>query len=218
MCLKDGMENFFNWSVNKYSRINVQKLLDAELECAGTLLEVILNGIDNLGGLYYGFDKGSSKRRSIQFMKEIMKIDESLAKFLYEIVRCGIVHQGTPKIGVKYFLEYKYSEKGKIFYKSSDGHIWLNVVGLARLYLDTIEIINSNPEQYIHDYPKLQNGDKNIFNDAINKIENDIDVFAYDIGNKRMQEKYPQASLSAYKANGTLNISIDSPNQRRTYE
>ena len=203
---------FFERSVIKYSKSDVCALLKAKLDCAGPLLEVIVNGIDNLGGIFYGFSIGS-KERSVRFMKEKMNVSESLAKFLYTIVRCGVAHQGMPKIGLIYFVEYDYPEKAKIFCKDSKENICLNVVGLAQRYLDTIDDLNADIEKYDLHVPPINVREEEIFKRAKNEIKHSIDDMAFDIGNKRMQKEHPGASYAAYSATGVLKVCIDSPNQ-----
>lgn len=206
-------KSFFERSVIKYSKSDVCALLEAKLDCAGPLLEVIVNGIDNLGGICYGFSKGNSKERSVRFMKEEMKFSDSLALFLYTIVRCGVAHQGMPKIGLIYFVEYDYPEKEKIFCKDSKDNICLNVVGLAQRYLDTIDAINVDIEKCDLHVPPITPNEEAIFEEAKNEIKHNIDDLAFDIGNKRMQKEYPTASCSAYSAEGTLKVCTDSPEQ-----
>lgn len=203
---------FFERSVIKYSKSDVCSLLKAKLNCAGPLLEIIVNGIDNLGGICYGFSKGS-RERSIRFMKEKMNVSESLAQFLYNIVRCGITHQGIPKIGLIYFVEYDYPDKEKIFCKDTEENIYLNVVGLAQLYIDTIDDIKTDIEKLNLHIPPINFREEEIFKQAKNEIKQNIDDIAFDIGNKRMQKEHPGASYSAYSAKGVLKVCIDSPNQ-----
>lgn len=203
---------FFERSVIRYSKSDVCALLKARLDCAGPLIEVIVNGIDNLGGALYGFERGEkgSRYRSVRFMKEKMNISESFAEFLYAVVRCGIAHQGMPKIGLIYFVEYDCPE---IFYKDSEGNIWLNVVGLAQRYLDTIDTLNMDIEKYHLHIPPITSKEKTIFEQAKNEITANIDDLAFDIGNKKMRDEHPTASYSAYSAKGTLKVCIDSPAQ-----
>ena len=203
---------FFERSVNNYSKSDVYALLEARLDCAGPLLEVIVNGIDNLGGIVYGFTK-KSKSRSVRFMNEKMNISESLAEFLYAIVRCGIAHQGMPKIGLIFFVEYDYPEKEKILCKDSKGNICLNVVGLAQCYLNTISILNAEIEKYDLHVPPITPKEKALFKKAKIEITDDVDDIAFDVGNKKMREEHPTASYAAYSAKGTLKVSLDSPDQ-----
>jgi len=59
MC-KGDIKEYFEKTVIKYSKTDVQRLLEAKLDCAGPLLTVIFNGIDNLGGLCYGYQENTS--------------------------------------------------------------------------------------------------------------------------------------------------------------
>lgn len=204
---------FFERSVLKYSRLDVCTLLEAKLDCAGPLLEVIVNGIDCLGGILYGFEPRNSKHRSVRFMKEKMSIPESLAKFFYSAVRCGIAHQGMPKIGLIYFVEYEYPEQERIFSKDGEGNIWINVVGLAQCFLNTIDTLSADIETCILNIPEIPCKEKRILKQALNEITNDIDDIAFDIGNEKMHQRYPTASYSAYSTKGTLRVCKDSPKQ-----
>ena len=65
----------------KYSRGDVEKLIEAKLDVAGPLLHVVLNGIDAMGGVCFGFDTGVGER-SKRFMTDIMNLDASLARFI----------------------------------------------------------------------------------------------------------------------------------------
>lgn len=201
---------YFKHSVVRYSMTDVQELLKAKLSCAGPLLEVVVNGIDNVGGICYGFSSESGSR-SEQFMTKKMSISTALAKFLYSIVRCGVAHQGMPKIGVIYFVEYEYPQKEKIFYMDSDNNIWLNVVSLALRYLDAINAINEDIENNALNFPILQPKENAIFNQAKVEINDIINELAFNVGTQRMDKEHPGASCSAYSAVGTLKVSIDSP-------
>jgi hypothetical protein len=212
MSTKEG-KAFFEHSVLKYSRLDVCALLEAKLDCAGPLLEVIVNGIDNLGGILYGFGPRNSKHRSVKFMKEKMSIPELLAKFLYSTVRCGVAHQGMPKIGLIYFVEYRYQEQDRIFSKDSEGNVCINIVGLAQCYLNAIDTVSADVENCTLNVPPIPLEEKKILEAAWNEIANDIDDIAFDIGNKRMHQQYPSTSYSAYSSKGTLRVCKDSPNQ-----
>src|SRR3989338_9093785 len=140
MSSNEIVKSFFERAIKKYSKKDVECLLEAKLNCAGPLLEVIVNGIDSLGGICYGFKRNNSENRSIQFMKEIMGMNPVLAKFLYVIVRCGVTHQSMPKIGVKYSVLYDRptAVRGIIFSKDADRFVYVNVVELAYYYIDAI--------------------------------------------------------------------------------
>jgi hypothetical protein len=204
---------FFERSVLKYSRLDVCALLEAKLDCAGPLLEIIVNGIDNLGGILYGFGHRNSQSRSVKFMKERMGVPESLAKFLYSAVRCGIAHQGMPKIGLVYFVEYEYPDQEKIFSKDGKGNIWINIVGLARCYLDAIDTVCADVGNCVLNVPPTPFAERRILEQVWNEIANDVGDIAFDIGNKRMHQQHPTASYSAYSPKGTLRVCKDSPNQ-----
>ena len=188
---------FFQTSVLKYSKRDVEELLEKKLNCAGPLLTIVANGIDNLGGMCYGFKKGS-KDRSVDFMVHKMNMPEALAKAIYEIVRCGIVHQGMPKVGFDYGVLYDRPEKRQIYYKAGDS-ICLSVVEFAYAYLEAVDHIAMNPEKHIRHYPRLDDKSKKSFEDAIKHIEDYTGGCCY------------RSSLSAYGPDYNLDVSIELP-------
>lgn len=214
--MNEDVGEYFQRSVVKYSRGDVERLIKAQLDCAGPLLMVVLNGIDNLGGICYGFGPHNSKERSIKFMTEKMGINESVSKFLYSIVRCGISHQGMPKIGLRSFLEYNRIDKGRIFYKQLDDFIWLNVTELAYLYIETIDQIAANITGHILYMPPTDQDILNTFNEARENISDDIEQLAIKIGEHREMietTKYEKgeikvvSSSSAYTPDNTILVS-----------
>ena len=142
-------------------------------------------------------------------MKNMMGVTPHLATFLYVAVRCGVAHQGMPKIGLKYFVEYSRRAKGIIFYhSSSDDHIYLNIVELAYLYLDTIEKIAASIDTYLFHVPTTNAEAKRVFDDAVTEITNDADELADKIGT---EDQEPGCSLAAFSPDNILNITPDSP-------
>lgn len=188
---------YFQRSSIRYSKGDVQELLEKELNCAGPLLAVIVNGIDSLGGMRYGFHKGSRKR-SVEFMKSYMNLSEPVAEFIYMIVRNGIVHQGMPKVGFDYGVLYDRPEKRQIYYKAGDS-ICLSVVEFAYAYLEAVDHIAMNPEKHIRHYPRLDDKSKKSFEDALKHIEDYTGGCCY------------RSSLSAYGPDYNLDVSIELP-------
>lgn len=210
------VKKYFRRSAVEYSKGDVERLLKVKLDCAGPLLIVVLNGIDNLGGMCYGFRPDNSKERSIKYMTEKMKIDGSISKFLYATVRCGISHQGMPKIGLSFFVRYDRVDKGNIFYKCSKNFIWLNVAELAYLYIETIDRIASDLASHVSHMPPTNEDLLDIFNEASGKISNDIEQLTAKIAEQdRVIEmaKYQKgeikaiSSSSAYTPDNTILVS-----------
>lgn len=190
---------YFQRSSIRYSKGDVQELLEKELNCAGPLLAVIVNGIDSLGGMRYGFHKGSRKR-SVEFMKSYMNLSEPIAEFIYMIVRNGIVHQGMPKVGVEFGVIYDRPEKGRVYYKSYDW-IYINIVEFAHTYLEAIDQIAKEPEKHIHHCPRLEANDRRAFEDARVAIEEYSGVIRYGSSRAPRDPSYD------------LNISIELPSE-----
>lgn len=211
---------YFKKSAIEYSKGDVRELLEKKIDCAGPLLAVVVNGIDNLGGMCYGFEIGS-KRRSVNFMKDKMGILESVAKFLYSAVRCGEVHQGMPKIGLKFFVTQDRLAKGKMIYKHKDSkYLFLDLTEFAYSYIDAIDQIENKPEERIHNYPSPGAEAKELFDNAMRDIKDDIQDLIDVIFRKRETEAMKKAgreplaewgSSAAYTPDNTLNITIDLP-------
>jgi hypothetical protein len=181
---------YFEKSAIKYSKGDVIALLNSRLSCAGPLLTTTLNGIDNLGGMCYGFAQQVGDR-SIKVMTEKMGFPEDVAKLLYEVIRCGIVHQGMPKMGLEFFVAYNRFAGDEIFYKKSDGYIFMNVTEFAYRYLDIIDKITRDPEIHIVDYPRYNEEKGKAFKKA---FDNAKDYITRDI------EDYEKARLSGWEA------------------
>lgn len=85
---------------------DLEYLIEINCKQAGIILNEIFRAIDTLGGCLYGFkknNKDNSKKRSVKFMQQKLHFDKELAFFLYLSVRCGNLHEGSPKNNVKYF-------------------------------------------------------------------------------------------------------------------
>lgn len=190
----EPIKDYFERAVMEYSKGDVLQLLDARLTCAGPLLNIVMDGIDHLGGMCYGFGSPpGSKRRSADFMIDKMKLPRELADLLYTVVRCGIAHEGMPKIGVNFFVIYERFEPGRIFYNYEvDDNIWLSVVELAYLYLSTIERINNNWSGEIVHFPPSSLVNKEIFDAAKGIITDDVRSLA--------QKEYEYKRQNAVKA------------------
>lgn len=167
-------KSYFERSVIKYSKGDIQALLKSELPCAGPLLVTTLNGIDNLGGMCYGFRTGNVGERSTKFLHEKMGVPEALAEFLYKSARCGLVHQGMPKMGLEFFVQYDGSNKDEIFYEQPGKYIILDVTELADRYLKAIDKIAAEPEKHIDHRPQYAKQEKSaleaLFGDAKTEI------------------------------------------------
>ena len=141
--------------LKKYSIGDVESLIESGKDKAGPFLMVVMSGIDAFGGACYGFKdsrtgKDNSRKRSIDFMVCKMRIDRPVAKFLYLSVSCGVIHEGMPKVGITYEVDYKHPEWSTAF-RMECQKITLNVFGFANHYLNTIKALNCSDYK---DYPK----------------------------------------------------------------
>lgn len=151
---KNYFKLFYDWSTK-----DIKECLKLKSN-AGPVLVMVVNGIDILGGMCYGFKKDNSKERSIKFMKNKMGVAKPVAQLLYENIRCGMIHQGapkgTPEMGVEFYIQQDddITNKEKFFCKNIEkNYLRLNVSAFAFLYIDTINKIDSDIEEHIHYNP-----------------------------------------------------------------
>jgi hypothetical protein len=209
---------YFKKAVMKYSKGNVEELFDKQIECAGTYLDVVCNGIDLMGGICYGFHEGVGTR-SKRFMKEHMNIEETIADLLYTCVRCGITHQGMPKIGIRYGLRPERTKPEIILYKNEDNDVlYLNVTELVLSYLTAIERIAQNPAAYALHIPPFEPKVRTSFINALNYVPNEISELCEAVEASHGEEEEARfsrgeidtlPSSSAYFPDNVLNISLD---------
>jgi hypothetical protein len=173
---KARIEVYFKQVVRDYNCGDVRALLNAELEQAGPLLTSVVNGMDLVGGMAHGFSHGSADR-SVQFMKKYLAVSEEEAKLLYALVRCGMDHEGTTKLAVRFFVHYECRNKGVFLYKDRESCIWLNVTELAYAYLQAIDRIATDVHAHLSHIPELSKKDENVFVAALEKIGADIGDF-----------------------------------------
>lgn len=155
--------------LKKFTIGDVEALIKSEIDNAGPLLMVVMNGINAFGGVRYGFTGITDKDRCIKFMKNEMRIDDKVAKFLYKSVRCGVVHEGMPVVGITYEVDYKKPEWSTAFRIESQ-EIILNVVGLANYYK---AVVNGLADSDYNDYPQRDVTElRNLLPDVRNWVEN----------------------------------------------
>lgn len=217
--MQDKAIKYFNKAVLNYNKSDIVTLIKNNIKNAGPLLCATVNGIDLVGGMCFGFDTGS-KRRSVDFMKTYMNINESVAKVLYSCVRCGIAHQGMPKVGYKFFVWEKRTQEGIFLYKDEEGYIWLNVSEFALNYLEAIEKISKEVKHHIFHFPSLPDEEYQIFMESKSHIKNDIMEFCDAVSRLHRLEEEDKfnrgeidciSSSSAYFPDNTIEISIVIP-------
>lgn len=168
-------QKYFEKAILQYNKGDIEKILDARIKCAGPLLHTVLHGIDTMGGICYGFDKGSSVR-SVDYMKTYMNISPQLSAFIYSSIRCGLTHEGMPRMGLKFYAHYDRLEKAIIFSSyTGDDYIYLNVVEFAYIYLDSIQNIFHSANILVKFEPKPKSVDLRLFKDAKQEVDKDID-------------------------------------------
>ncbi len=208
---------YFRKAALKYIRGDIKELLSSSnLTCAGPLLSVTVNGIDLMGGICFSFNKGSHVR-SVEYMTKYMNIDKYVANALYVGVRCGVAHQGMPKIGFNFFLLNHRYEPGNIIYKGNDGNLFLNVTELAFSFLDSLQLIEKDPQNHVHYYPPLTIKDEESYANAVLAVTRDIQDLCTEIGIQTEAEKQTKfergeiseiSSSSAYFPDNTLNVTL----------
>jgi hypothetical protein len=165
----DEVREYFRHVVQEYSCGDVRALLslneEGRLDKAGPLLACVVNGIDLLGGMMIGFNPGgrsNSRERSVQFMTRHMGPPEEVAEMPYALVRCGVSHEGTTKLTLRYFVHTDAlgPMKGHRLYRDKEeGSLWLDVNDLAHRYLEAVERIASEIDKHLHHVPETTKKD-----------------------------------------------------------
>jgi hypothetical protein len=152
----DEVRVYFRQVVLDYSCGDVNSLLslcdEGKLDKAGPLLACVVNGIDMLGGMMLGFARNNSQMRSIAFMQRHLGLPEDVAKALYVLVRCGVSHEGTTKLTLRYFVRERSAVPSPIL-SYGEGSLWLDVTQLACEYLCAVERIAQDVTAYLKYVP-----------------------------------------------------------------
>ena len=139
---------YWEVAIKRYICGDIEALLEWQAENAGPLLNSTMAGIDAAGGCLYEFKKDNSKSRSVQFMKQNMKIPEDAATCIYEMMRCGMFHEGGVKLGV--VLKRKNPEKPSSIFWRMGKELYIGADNFARHF---INIINTLPSDEITHTP-----------------------------------------------------------------
>lgn len=134
--------DYFKAVILRYNKPDIEELLASGTDRAGPLLACVVNGIDAMGGLLYGYRRNNSASRSISFMTNCMRLPEDHARLIYTAVRCGLAHQAVTKSGVAFHVSTTAAVRDIILCRASNGDISVDVRSLARKYLDTIAKFN----------------------------------------------------------------------------
>jgi hypothetical protein len=147
-------QNYFAQVVEEYVCGDISWLLglgkDTEGK-AGPLLNSVVNGIDILGGILYGFGRGMSEKRSVKFLQFHMGLQPDVAKFIYTAVRCGMAHEGVPKMGVAFFVVLAAPADQPFPLKDANNKVQINVAVFARRFLKAVcEVRKNNLAKLVH--------------------------------------------------------------------
>lgn len=170
---------YFDLVVMKYYKDDIEYLLDQPGCPAGVLFVTVMNAIDVLGGVLFGFkglkkdgtEKDNSTARSNSFMASShMGLKPEEAEFLYNYARCGLAHEGITKSTgtgsatqlVGFEIMPKSGGYSDIFYKGPDC-ICVDARALARKALDAIKAIDQN-RSLLKDFPR--DPEAKVFSDA----------------------------------------------------
>lgn len=148
-------KDYYDKIVLNYIVGDVNHLLEIRESRSGIILSPVVNGIDTIGGMIHGFKSGS-KTRFIDVLCNYMLLERSLATFLYESLRCGLVHQGTSKIGLKFFTLYGHLNRNSILYAGGDDWIYLDSTALAIKFCQMARRIRQDHPEAIKFIPPLE--------------------------------------------------------------
>jgi hypothetical protein len=127
-------EIYFERVILTYLVGDIEHLLSNREARSGILLGPVLNGIDVIGGVLFGFETGS-KCRCVRVMTEHMRLRSPEATYIYSSLRCGLVHQGTAKYGLWFFAIYDDLNRFSIIYKDEEDWLYLDTVALAERFV-----------------------------------------------------------------------------------
>lgn len=136
-------KDYYEKIVLDYIVGDVNHLLDIKESRSGIILSPVVNGIDTIGGMIYGFKTGS-KIRFIDVLCNYMSLERPVAIFLYESLRCGLVHQGTSKVGLRFFTLYGQLNRNSILYAGGDDWVYLDSTALAIAFCEMARSIRED--------------------------------------------------------------------------
>jgi len=155
-------ERFFDKVIKDYNCGDIAMLLGDRTTALGPLLSAVAAGIDTVGGMMYGFTEnggGNSRPRSVRFLEQILKFNSVAATVIYTCARCGYVHEGLSKLGVRFFADYDRVKPEVVLFRMSDGKLGLNVAELAYMYLDGIKHVWNNCRAQLQHLPSASKQD-----------------------------------------------------------
>lgn len=130
---------------------DVEYLLDREERRSGILLSPVVNGIDAMGAAIEGFN-ASVGGRSTNALINKMGYSREEASYLYYSLRCGLVHQGTAKHGLKFFATYEDFERPHPIYRHGDW-LCLDSVKLAKDFVNAAKALWESTREEIQHLP-----------------------------------------------------------------
>lgn len=171
----NNVETYFETVIRDYISGDIELLLEVieeRWERPGPLLHCTVAGIDAVGGMVYGFI--GSEKRSVSFMEKYFELSNEEGKMIYGLARCGIAHEGTTKLNARYFAPFKRVKAGHFLYKAPDNSIWLNVVELARSFLDALNRISHEVPTPLSHVPSPRSDDPTLLRNASKLITRDL--------------------------------------------
>jgi len=192
----DRAKEYFEHVIERYVCGDIRALLEKVQDKAGPLLNSVVNGIDILGGIIFDFKGangwGNSRQRSIDFMADHMGLHPKVAELLYKLTRCGMTHEGVPKLGIRFFLDSLYTPERECLYRDEANDVYVNVTALAHSYLNTVSDISKDDLQYV---PECEPQEEDIIREALPFITGDYAAIKQELDENTTPKM--QSSLSA---------------------
>ena len=145
-------QKYYKAVVIDYLVENIDHLLEAEELRSGLILGPVFGAIDAIGGAVYGYDEKVGTRFK-GVLEEFLGYSRQESIYLYDSVRCGLIHQGTAKTGLKFFSNHEDFERPHAIYKHDDWLI-LDCVKLARDSSAAAKSIWEDDRQRIQSFPE----------------------------------------------------------------
>lgn len=167
--IKTYLKNYFYRWLIKDIKIILRIMEDEKIEFTLPIVLLVCSGIDFSGGLMCGFKSDNVGSRSKLYIKEWMGrinnlyADEDISEVIYNLVRCGSVHQAMYKKGVEIISD---SSIDIHLCLSKSGNILVNTFQFANDFIKAHrcfrkEYINNNIEDVFQNLHSMVKSTKN---------------------------------------------------------
>ena len=148
-------ESYYRRVILCYLVGDAEHLLEIKERRSGILMAPAITGIDALGGAILGFDAAVGKR-SVYVMETLFQYPKEIAEFLYQSLRCGLVHQGTAKYGTKFFSDHGNFNRPSPVYRDTENWLWIDCVKITEDFVKAATTLWKNERASIKHCPPIE--------------------------------------------------------------